>query len=85
MEKDWPKRPSERQLQEAQKKKDSDRATIPGAEATMSLHNWCCQGPHKPSSCTTFMLNSHWGRAATGKKKSFIHVHRVALVVSDSL
>ena len=34
----------------------------------MFLHTWRCQGPHKPSSCTTFTLNSHWGRAATGKK-----------------
>ena len=35
----------------------------------MSLNTWLCQGPCKPSSCTTFMLNSHWSRAATGKKK----------------
>ena len=35
----------------------------------MSLHTLCCQGPCKPSSCTTFMLNSNWGRASTGKKK----------------
>ena len=34
----------------------------------MSLHTWRCQGPHKPSSCATFTLNSHWGRATTGKK-----------------
>ena len=34
----------------------------------MSLHTWRCQSPHKLSSCATFMLNSHWGRAATGKK-----------------
>ena len=34
----------------------------------MSLHTWHHQGPHKPSSCATFTLNSHWGRAATGKK-----------------
>ena len=34
----------------------------------MSLHTWRHQGPHKPSSCTTFTLNSHSGRAATGKK-----------------
>ena len=33
----------------------------------MSLHTWSHQGPHKPSSCATFTLNSHWGRAATGK------------------
>ena len=32
MEKDWPKRPSDRQLQEAQKK-DSDRAINPAVEA----------------------------------------------------
>ena len=35
----------------------------------MSPHTWCCQGPYKSNSCTTFTLNSHWGRAATGKKK----------------
>ena len=34
----------------------------------MSLHIWHRQGLHKPSSCATYMLNSHWGRAATGKK-----------------
>ena len=34
----------------------------------MSLHTWCCQGPRKPSSCATFMLNTHWGRAVTAKK-----------------
>ena len=34
----------------------------------MSLHTWCYQGPHKLSSCVTFMLNSHCGSAATGKK-----------------
>ena len=42
----------------------------------MSLHTWCRQGPRKPSSCTTFTLNSHWGRAATGqkKKKKVLHL-----------
>ena len=33
------------------------------------LHTWHHQGPCKPSSCATFKLNSHWGRAATGKKR----------------
>ena len=42
-------------------KKDSDRAIT----STVEGHH---QDPHKPSSCTTFMLNSHWGRADTGKK-----------------
>ena len=34
----------------------------------MSLHSWRCQGTCKTSSCATFVLNSHWGRVATGKK-----------------
>ena len=34
----------------------------------MSLRTWRRQGPRKPSSCATFMLNSHWGTAATGKR-----------------
>ena len=33
----------------------------------MSLRTWRCQGPRKPSSCATFTLNSHGGRALTGK------------------
>ena len=50
----------------------------------MSLHTWHGQGPCKPNICATFMLSSHWGRAATGKK-CCIYTHRVTLVVSDSL
>ena len=50
----------------------------------MSLCTWCRQGPRKPSSCTTFTLNSHWGRAATGKK-SCVYVLRVTSVKSNSL
>ena len=73
---------SDRQLQEARKR-------LIGPELlwwkqSRSLHTWCCQGPCKPSSRTTFTLSSHWGRAATGKK-SYIYVCRVASVVSDSL
>ena len=64
MENDWPKRPSDHQLQEARKK------ALIGPELlwrrqSMSLHTWCHQGPCKRSSCDTFMLNSHWGRVAT--------------------
>ena len=32
------------------------------------LHTWSHQDTHKPSSCITFMLNPHWGRAITIKK-----------------
>ena len=51
--------------------KNSERAITTATEA-MSLHTWHCQGPHKPSRCTTFKLNPHWSKAATGKKMSFI-------------
>ena len=40
----------------------------------MSLYTWHRQGPHNPSSHATFMLNSHWGRAATGKKEKVLHL-----------
>ena len=76
MEKDWPKRPSDCQLQEAQKK--TDRTITPVMEQSMSLHTWHSQGPCKPSSCTTFMLNTHWGRAATGRK-SLVSMHTGSL------
>ena len=42
----------------------------------MSLHTWHCQGPHKPSSCATFTLNSHWTEFPQAKK-SFVYVCRV--------
>ena len=52
----------------------------------MSVHTWHYLGPCKPSSCTTFTLNSYLGKAATGKKKvlplciqgCFIHVQLFA-------
>ena len=66
MEKDWPKRPSDCQLQEAQKK-DSDRAITPAAEADRVPAHFAPPGSRR-ASCTTFTLNSHWGRAATDKK-----------------
>ena len=51
----------------------------------MSLHTWCRQDPRKTSSCSTFILNSHWGRASTGKKKSYGYACRVTSVMSHSL
>ena len=82
MEKDWPKSPCDSQLQETRKK--TDRAIITAAEAVRVPGTWHRQGPCKPSSCTTFTLNSHWGRAATGQK-NLASVCRMASVVSDSL
>ena len=82
-EKDWPKKPSDCQLQETQNK------TLIGPELlrqrqSVSLHT-CCPGSCKPSSCATFTLNPHWGRAAAGKKMSCIYACRVALILSNSL
>ena len=68
MEKDWPKRPSDRQLQKAWKK--TDKALRPAAEAVLILAQLVPPGSCKPSICTIFTLNSHWGRDATGKRKS---------------
>ena len=51
----------------------------------MPLHTWCRQGPCNPSSCATFMLNPHWSRAASGKKKYCIYACRVTSVMSNSL
>ena len=60
-----PKRTSDDQLQE-------DRKTEPELRPwreSVPPHAWCHRGPCESSSCTTFTPNSHWGRAATGKKK----------------
>ena len=51
----------------------------------LSLHTWRHQGPCNPSSCATFTLNPHWGRAASGKNQSCIYARRVASVMSNSL
>ena len=82
-EKDWPKRPSDHQLQEA-RKKDSDRAITPAAKAVRVPAHQHRQGPHKPSSWATFMLNSHWGRAATSKK-SLASMHTGSLWLCPTL
>ena len=79
-EKDWPKRPSDHQLQET-RKKDSDRAIAAVAEAVYVPKHLVLPGsPQAKQLC-----HSHWGRAAPGKKKSCVYACRVALVASDSL
>ena len=61
------KRPSEHQLQEAQKKTLIGPLT-PAAEAVRVPATWHHQGLRKPSICATFTLNPHSGTAATGKR-----------------
>ena len=52
----------------------------------MSLHTLRHQGPHKPSSCTTFMLNSQWGqRCRRQKKKVLCLCAQGPLILANSL
>ena len=51
----------------------------------MSLHTWHHQGPHKPSSCTTFAQLSLRQSCYHRQKNSCIYARRVALVMSNSL
>ena len=71
-EEDWPKRPSDHQLQEALEK--TDRATVLVAEAVRIPAHLAPLGPCKPSSCATFTLKSHWGRTATAKTILRLHM-----------
>ena len=56
-------------------KKDSDRAITPVAESVCVPAHLA----HKSSSCAIFPLNSHWGRAATLKKKSLAYMYTWSL------
>ena len=84
MEKDWPKRPSDHQLQEAAKK-DSERAITPAVEGVCVPAHLVLPGSPQAKQLCNFTLNAHWDRAATGKKMSCIYACRVASVVSDFL
>ena len=54
------------------------------AEVVHVLAHLAPRGYCKPSSCATFMLNSHWGRAATGKKTS-VSMHTGSLRLCQTL
>ena len=68
MGKDWPKRPSDRQLQEV-RKKDSYRAITPAAEAVHVPATWGHQGSRTSSSCTTLTGGSTLTRAELPQAK----------------
>ena len=55
-------------------KRDPDRAITPVVEAVCVPAHLTLPGFPQAGSCATFTLNSHWGRAATGKK-SLASVH----------
>ena len=50
----------------------------------MSLNTLCCQGIHKPSSCTIFTLDSHWEKAVT-RKKNLVPMHAGSLWLCPTL
>ena len=85
MEKDWPKRPSERQLQEAQKRKDSDRAITPVAEAVHFPARLA--PPGSPQAKQLRHLHAQFSRRQSchRQRKSHVYVHGLVSAVSDSL
>ena len=86
-EKDWPKRPSDRQLQDA-RKKDSDRAITPEAEAVRVPAHLAPPGSLQAKQLHHLHAQLSLGQSChrqKKKKKSCIYVQRVALVVSNSL
>ena len=87
MEKDWPRRPFNHQLQKAQKKKkkkESDRAITPAAEAVRVPAHLLPGSPQAKQLCYLHPQLSLGQSCHRQKKKSCIYVRRVALVVSDS-
>ena len=66
MEKGWPKRPSNHQLQEAHKKTLIEPQLLQWRQS-VSLHNRCHQSAHKPSSLSHLYAQLLLGRAATSK------------------
>ena len=83
MDKDWPKRPSDRQLQEACKK--TDRATTPAAEAVRGASLLVLPGSMQAKQLHRLHSQTSLGQSCPRKKKTSIHAHRVTSVMSNSL
>ena len=83
-EKDWPKRPSDPKLQEAWKT-DSYRAITPVVEAVHAPAHLALPGSLKAKQLRHLHAQFLLGQNCHRQKTSCIYVHRVTLVVSDSL
>ena len=83
MEKDWPKRPSDCQLQESWKK--TDRAITPAAEAVCVPEHLAPSGSPQAKQLCHLHAQLSLGQSCHRQKKSCFYVCRFALVVSDSL
>ena len=86
MGKDWPKRPSDCQLQEAQKT-DSDRAVTPAAEVVHVPAHLALPGSPQAKQLCHLHIQLSLGQSChrREKKKSCVYAQRVALVVLNSL
>ena len=82
--KDWPKRPSNHQLQEAQKK-DSDRAITPVAEAVHVPKHSVLPGSLQAKQLCHLHTQLSLGQSCHRQKKPCVYARRVTLVASDSL
>ena len=82
-EKDWSKRPSDHQLQEAGKK--TDRAVTPVVEAVHVSAHLALPGPLQAKQLCHRYTQLSLGQSHHRQKKSCTYARRVALVVSNSL
>ena len=85
MEEDWPKRPSDHQLQKAQKK--TDRAITPAAEAVCVPEHLALPGSLQVEQLHHLHAELSLGQSCHSppQKKSCVYARRVAYVLSNSL
>ena len=83
MEKDWPKRPSDHQLQEA--RKDSDGTITPVAEAVHIPAHLVFLGSLKAKQLSHLHTQLSLGQSSHRQKNILCLRTQVTLVVSDSL
>ena len=84
MEKDWPKRPSEHQIQEAGKK-DNDRAITPVVEAVRVLVHSTSPGSLQAKQLCHLHAQLSLEQSCNRRKRCCVYTYRVASVVSYSL
>ena len=84
-EKDWPKRPSDCQLPEAQKKKDSDWAITPVVEAVCVPTHLVPPASWLPKQVLHLHARPSLGQSCHRQTKDCLYAHRVSSVVSNSL
>ena len=80
----WPKKPSDSQLQEALKK-DSDRALTPMAEAVHIPAHLVPTGSPQAKQLYYLHTQLSLGQNSHRQKKSYMYVHWVTSVLSDSM